>query len=96
MGFGESYETPHHRASLFWGRTAPQGHLSRQQPHDGHGLRGVYDELTRRGYRVSVVQDPLISLQGDVAATRRILARQDGPSILVGHSYGGTVITEAA
>lgn len=62
---------------------------------DGSGWRGVYDELTRKGYRVSVVQNPLTSLKDDVAATRRILARQDGPAILVGHSYGGTVITEA-
>lgn len=62
---------------------------------DGSGWRGVYDELTRRGYRVSVVQNPLTSLADDVAATKRVLDRQDGPTILVGHSYGGTVITEA-
>lgn len=62
---------------------------------DGSGWRGVYDELTARGYRVSVVQNPLTSLADDVAATRRVLSRQDGPAILVGHSYGGTVITEA-
>lgn len=62
---------------------------------DGSGWRGVYDDLTKRGYRVSIVQNPLTSLADDVAATRRILARQDGPTILVGHSYGGTVITEA-
>ena len=62
---------------------------------DGSGWRGVYDELTARGYRVSIVQNPLTSLADDVAATRRILDRQDGPSILVGHSWGGTVITEA-
>lgn len=62
---------------------------------DGSGWRGVYDELTGRGYRVSIVQNPLTSLADDVAATRRILDRQDGPTILVGHSYGGTVITEA-
>lgn len=62
---------------------------------DGSGWRGVYDELTGKGYRVSIVQNPLTSLEDDVAATRRILARQDGPVILVGHSYGGTVITEA-
>ncbi|WP_265592997.1 alpha/beta hydrolase [Verrucomicrobium sp. BvORR034] len=62
---------------------------------DGSGWRGVYDELTRKGYRVSIVQNPLTSLADDVAALRRILARQDGPTIVVGHSYGGTVITEA-
>ncbi len=62
---------------------------------DGAGWRGVYDELTGRGYKVSIVQNPLTSFEDDVAATRRVLARQDGPAILVGHSYGGTVITEA-
>ncbi|SDP38187.1 Pimeloyl-ACP methyl ester carboxylesterase [Filomicrobium insigne] len=62
---------------------------------DGSGWRGVYDELIQRGYRVTIVQNPLTSLADDVTATRRILDRQDGPTILVGHSYGGTVITEA-
>jgi pimeloyl-ACP methyl ester carboxylesterase len=62
---------------------------------DGSGWRGVYDVLTSRGYRVSIVQNPLTSLADDVNATRRILARQSGLSILVGHSYGGSVITEA-
>lgn len=62
---------------------------------DGSGWRGVYDELTRRGYRVSIVQIPLTSLADDVASTRRVLDRQNGPTILVGHSWGGTVITEA-
>ena len=62
---------------------------------DGSGWRGVYDNLTARGYRVSVVQNPLTSLEDDVAATRRVLDLQDGPTILVGHSWGGTVITEA-
>ena len=62
---------------------------------DGSGWRGVYDELVVRGFAVSVVQNPLTSLADDVAATRRALDRQDGPVILVGHSYGGTVITEA-
>ncbi len=62
---------------------------------DGSGWRGVYDRLTSRGYRVSIVQNPHTSLADDVAATRRVLDRQDGPAILVGHSWGGTVITEA-
>lgn len=62
---------------------------------DGSGWRGVYDELTQRGYRVTIVQNPLTSLKDDVAATKRALDRQDGPTILVGHSWGGTVITEA-
>jgi len=62
---------------------------------DGSGWRGVYDDLTARGYRVTIVQNPLTSLADDVAATRRALDRQDGPAILVGHSWGGTVITEA-
>jgi pimeloyl-ACP methyl ester carboxylesterase len=62
---------------------------------DGSGWRGVYNDLTGRGYRVTVVQNPLTSLADDVAATRRVLDRQDGPAILVGHSWGGTVITEA-
>jgi pimeloyl-ACP methyl ester carboxylesterase len=62
---------------------------------DGSGWRGVYDDLTARGYAVSIVQNPLTSFADDVAATRRVLNRQDGPAILVGHSYGGSVITEA-
>ncbi len=62
---------------------------------DGAGWRPVYDDLTARGYRVSIVQNPLTSLADDVQATRRVLDRQDGPAILVGHSWGGTVITEA-
>jgi pimeloyl-ACP methyl ester carboxylesterase len=62
---------------------------------DGSGWRGVYDDLTLRGYRVTIVQNPLTSLADDVQATRRVLDRQDGPTILVGHSWGGTVITEA-
>lgn len=62
---------------------------------DGSGWRGVYDNLTARGYRVTIVQNPLTSLEDDVNATRRVLARQHGPTILVGHSYGGSVITEA-
>ncbi len=62
---------------------------------DGSGWRGVHDELTARGYTVAIVQNPLTSFEDDVAATRRVIARQNGPVILVGHSYGGTVITEA-
>ncbi|MCR5873020.1 alpha/beta hydrolase [Phenylobacterium sp. J426] len=62
---------------------------------DGSGWRGVYENLTARGYRVSVVQNPLTSLADDVAATQRIIDRHPGPVILVGHSWGGTVITEA-
>lgn len=62
---------------------------------DGAGWEGVYKILKTRGYNVSIVQNPTISLKDDVAVTRRILAAQDGPAILVGHSYGGAVITEA-
>ncbi|WP_075289338.1 alpha/beta fold hydrolase [Pararhizobium arenae] len=62
---------------------------------DGSGWKGVYDNLTNRGYRVTIVQNPLTSLEDDVAAAKRALERQDGPVILVGHSWGGTVITEA-
>jgi pimeloyl-ACP methyl ester carboxylesterase len=62
---------------------------------DGSGWRGVYDLLTHDGYRVCVVQNPTVSLQGDVAATRLMIDMQDGPVVLVGHSYGGAVITEA-
>lgn len=61
---------------------------------DGSGWRGVYDDLTSRGYSVSIVQNPLTSFADDVAATRRVLNRLDGPVVLVGHSYGGSVITE--
>jgi len=62
---------------------------------DGSGWRGVYDLLTKDGYHVAVVQNPTLSLQGDAAAARLIIDAQDGPVILVGHSYGGAVITEA-
>lgn len=62
---------------------------------DGSGWRGVYDRLTARGFKVSIVQNPLTSLDDDVAATDRVLERQDGPAILVGHSYGGSAITQA-
>jgi len=62
---------------------------------DGAGWEGVYKILKRDGYSVSIVQNPTISLEDDVAVTKRVLAAQDGPAILVGHSYGGAVITEA-
>ena len=62
---------------------------------DGSGWEGVYQILKEDGYNVSIVQNPTISLEDDVAVTKRILAAQDGPVILVGHSYGGAVITEA-
>ncbi|MFD3911545.1 alpha/beta fold hydrolase [Streptomyces sp. NPDC058603] len=62
---------------------------------DGSGWQGVYDHLTADGYRVAVVQNPTLSLAGDVAATRQVLDGLDGPAVLVGHSYGGVVITEA-
>ncbi|MCX5561392.1 alpha/beta fold hydrolase [Streptomyces sp. NBC_00038] len=62
---------------------------------DGSGWQGVHRLLTEDGFRVSVVQNPTYSLEGDVAATGQILDEQDGPAILVGHSYGGAVITEA-
>jgi pimeloyl-ACP methyl ester carboxylesterase len=62
---------------------------------DGSGWQGVYKILKKNGYNVSIVQNPTISLEGDVAVTKRTLEAQDGPAILVGHSYGGAVITEA-
>src|SRR6266853_4458714 len=62
---------------------------------DGSGWESVYQILKEDGYNVSIVQNPTISLEDDVAVTKRILAAQDGPVILVGHSYGGAVITEA-
>ena len=62
---------------------------------DGSGWQGVYDLLTADGYRVSIVQNPTLSLEGDAAGTRMILDQQEGPTILVGHSYGGAVISEA-
>jgi len=62
---------------------------------DGSGWEGVYQLLKKDGYRVSIVQNPTISLAGDVAATKRIVHAQSGPVMLVGHSYGGAVITEA-
>ena len=62
---------------------------------DGSGWEGVYRVLKQDGYSVSIVQNPTISLEDDVAVTKRSLSAQDGPTILVGHSYGGAVITEA-
>ena len=62
---------------------------------DGSGWQGVYESLSRDGFRVSVVQNPTLSLEGDAQATRQIIDAQDGPVVLVGHSYGGAVITEA-
>jgi pimeloyl-ACP methyl ester carboxylesterase len=62
---------------------------------DASGWETVYKILTARGYNVALVQNPLTSLEDDVAATHRILDRQDGPAVLVGHSWGGTVITQA-
>lgn len=62
---------------------------------DGSGWRPIYEILKKDGYNVRIVQNPLTSLTADVAATDRVLDRMDGPTILVGHSYGGAVITEA-
>jgi pimeloyl-ACP methyl ester carboxylesterase len=62
---------------------------------DGSGWEGVHKILRKDGYTVAIVQNPTISLADDVAATKRIIAAQNGPVILVGHSYGGVVITEA-
>src|SRR5216110_385222 len=63
---------------------------------DGSGWKGVYDILVKDGYKVSIVQEPETSFREDVAATKRVIAQQDGPCIVVAHSYGGAVITEAA
>ena len=62
---------------------------------DGSGWRGVYDLLTAEGFNVSVVQNQTLSLESDVETTHQVLDQQDGPAILVGHSYGGVVISEA-
>jgi pimeloyl-ACP methyl ester carboxylesterase len=62
---------------------------------DGSGWKALYSILTKKGYHVTIVQNPLSSLEDDVAATKLALDKQDGPTILVGHSWGGTVITEA-
>jgi pimeloyl-ACP methyl ester carboxylesterase len=62
---------------------------------DGSGWEGVYKALKKDGYTVAIVQNPTISLSDDVAVTKRVIAAQNGPVILVGHSYGGAVVTEA-
>src|SRR5688572_22618748 len=61
---------------------------------DGSGWEAVYNILKKKGYNVSIVGNPNTSLQNDVDATKLVLARQNGPAILVGHSYGGAIITE--
>jgi pimeloyl-ACP methyl ester carboxylesterase len=80
-------------------RGGPRKHASVVLVHgafvDGSGWRPVYDLLTHDGYHVAVVQIPTVSLQDDAAATRLIIDMHDGPVVLVGHSYGGAVITEA-
>jgi len=62
---------------------------------DGSGWKAVYDILVKKGYHVSIVQNPLTSLNNDVTETNSVINAQDGPVILVGHSWGGTVITQA-
>ena len=62
---------------------------------DGSGWQGVYSLLSKDGYSVSVVQNPTLSLEGDVAATKRVIDAQGEPVVLIGHSYGGAVITAA-
>ena len=62
---------------------------------DGSGWQGVHDALSADGYRVAIVQNPTLSLEDDAAVTRRVIDDLDSPVILVGHSYGGAVITEA-
>ncbi|MYW03546.1 alpha/beta hydrolase [Streptomyces sp. SID3343] len=76
---------------------APRGHVVLVHGGfvDGSGWQGVHEALKDDGYQVAVVQNPTISLEGDVAATRAVIDAQPGPVILVGHSYGGVVVTEA-
>jgi pimeloyl-ACP methyl ester carboxylesterase len=62
---------------------------------DGSGWQGVYSALARDGYTVSIVQNPTLSLEGDAEVTKRVIDAQSAPVTLVGHSYGGAVITEA-
>jgi pimeloyl-ACP methyl ester carboxylesterase len=84
---------------LSWAQDKPAGVKNVVLVHggfvDGAGWEGVYRVLRKEGYTVTIVQNPTISLADDVAATRRAIAALDGPVILVGHSYGGVVITEA-
>lgn len=92
---------------IFFTASLPSAIISAQSPHaknivivhgafaDGSGWEKVYHKLTRRGYNVTIVQTPLTSLEDDVAATQRAVDRQNGPVVLVGHSYGGVVITQA-
>ena len=63
---------------------------------DGSGWKGVYDILVKHAYKVSIVQEPETSFREDVGATKRVIAQQEGPCVVVAHSYGGAVITEAA
>jgi len=63
---------------------------------DGSGWKGVYDILVKDGYKVSIVQEPETSFNEDVAATKRMITQEDGPCVVVAHSYGGAVITESA
>src|SRR5215468_9606899 len=63
---------------------------------DGSGWKGVYDILVKDGYKVSIVQEPETSFKEDVATTKRVIAQQDGSCVVVAHSYGGAVVTEAA
>ena len=63
---------------------------------DGSGWKGIYDLLVKDGYKVSIVQQPETSFKEDVAATKRTITQQDGPCVVVAHSYGGAVVTEAA
>jgi pimeloyl-ACP methyl ester carboxylesterase len=62
---------------------------------DGSGWKALYNTLSKKGYNVTIVQNPLTSLEDDVTATNVVLDKQDGPTVLVGHSWGGAVITEA-
>jgi pimeloyl-ACP methyl ester carboxylesterase len=78
-----------------WAQTVKNVVLVHGAFADGSGYKALYQELTKNGYHVTVVQNPLTSLEDDVAATNLALDQQDGPAILVGHSWGGAVITEA-